>query len=220
MRALLLGIGLAALLASGFISVSRDAFQWLAGVLSWRDGDAFRRELAERAAFPLLALGFLGSLPRWQRRLPSAGEWALFALEISILPVGVALCFGAVVRAPSIPELLASPAGRLDLFWYLLFVPVGEEALFRGWIYEILERIWPLMGSPTNPLPLAVWISALGFSLWHLQNLSVEPWGPVAFQVAYTLLTGLWLGVLRWRSGRVFPCILAHIAVNAATNVF
>lgn len=129
-------------------------------------------------------------------------------LEMSALPFLIALIYGAVANSTK-PD-------QYDLLWYCLSVPIGEELLFRGWFYAVVNR---LAGhrfiSLTNPLPAAVFFSSLGFSLWHLQNLETMSWLQVAFQLVYTFFAGLWLGYLRWKTGKIVFPLAAHIGLNA-----
>lgn len=77
---------------------------------------------------------------------------------------------------------------------------VVEELLFRGYLQSRLLRRWP-------PL-LAVGASALIFSAAHLDPIHVLGVIPL----------GLWLGIVAWRAGSVWPAIFCH-AVNNAVAV-
>lgn len=209
------------ILAVGFVPSAKSLldFAWssFGGPLaSWK-------WLAEGLSFPLLAGLFYITLPKPRKSngLVPLGQ----VMEISLLPLLVALAFGYFHPYPSlfsqfqggtlfIPETLQS------LLWYLLFVPIGEELLFRGWIYGIFERLFPNHRlSATNPLPPSVWMSTIAFSIWHLQNLSQDsiPW--VCFQLLYTLLTGGWLGYLRYKTGKIWFSLCAHIGINVLSNL-
>ena len=111
--------------------------------------------------------------------------------------------------------LLSTAEGRQRAIWYLVAVPIGEELLFRGWIYKIYETIAgqkPM--TATNPLAVSIWMSAFCFSLWHSQNIVVEGWAFGLFQIFYTFFVGLWLGLLRERSGGLLGPVAAHILLN------
>ncbi len=130
----------------------------------------------------------------------------------------IAFAYGYFRHGPSFGEYLATRSGQMSLAWYVLLIPFGEEFLFRGWIYQIGERFFrDRPGFLTTPFPASVWLSALAFSLWHLQNLSQDGAGMVAFQMGYTFFVGLWLGYLRWQSSGLFIPGCAHIALNLAT---
>lgn len=162
-------------------------------------------------AFPALALLFHLSLPRRGSQKPTDSfAWSLVA--ISILPLLISFLFGAL--KPEWPTGSGALSGQ-DWIWICLAVPLGEELLFRGWLYRFLDRFAKGASlTVTNPLPVAVWGTALAFSLWHFQNWGVAsaPW--VIFQILYTFWTGVWLGVLRWRTGSLWVPILAHALIN------
>lgn len=218
--ATVLTVGLAGLLAGGFVPTARELFRLCLSLLPPHNLTGFVVETGERAFFPVLAGLFLISLPRSRPRPPRRliASW-LSLSEISVLPILVGFAYGYFQEASSFLLLFGTPSGLLDVMWYLIFVPIGEELLFRGWFYHILDRLWPLNATATNPLPLALWMSSLAFALWHLQNLTLDPLPLVVFQTLYTFLTGMWLGTLRWRSGRLLPCVAAHILLNAAANL-
>lgn len=74
---------------------------------------------------------------------------------------------------------------------------VCEEALFRGLLMRCFER-W---GSVANLL-----VTSALFALLHL-----EP-----TQVAGTFVLGLGFGLVRFKTGSVVPCMVAHAVYNAA----
>jgi membrane protease YdiL (CAAX protease family) len=116
------------------------------------------------------------------------------------LPMLIALVFG-----------LLYPPTQSPLLWYLLIIPISEELLFRGWYFSIASRVLPISK--------VIWVSALAFSIWHLQNYSM---GLVflAFQFVYTFFVGLWLGYVRSKSENVFLCIAFHVALNTVKSNF
>ncbi len=237
LRAWILTAGLSGILAAGFVPTSAEFFHYLVPHLTppWD-------QVGQMLSFPLLALFFYLSLPRGEEtprqtpslrgrkaaeaisssRLGARGLLRLrlamtnsvsvpvsFCVQISVLPVVLALLCGLFRPGPKAP---------LALLWYVFSIPVGEELLFRGWIYGILSRRWPQMASDTNPLPVALWLSAAAFAIWHLQNLTREPLTLVVFQLLYTFLTGVWLGYLRWKTGKLLFPVLGHIAVNLSAG--
>ena len=122
------------------------------------------------------------------------------------LPMVLGLLYGVWHSDPP----LWQRTGVLEsVLWYVVFVPLGEEFLFRGGLYGALRRLGgdaPL--TATNPLPVAVWASALAFALWH--------WEAGGYTVARTFFLGLWLGWLRWRMAGLRWPVLGHVAVNGA----
>lgn len=74
--------------------------------------------------------------------------------------------------------------------------PIAEELLFRGFVYRSAERSWGPVG--------AIAVSTLLFAAIHgdpLHALAVVPFG-------------VFMGWLRWRTGSVWPGILAHMLNN------
>lgn len=93
---------------------------------------------------------------------------------------------------------------------YVAFLGTGllaEELLFRGALFHLAERTFA-------PATAAVWTTALLFAASHAQyhHFRVSP--ALATQLAYTIPTGLALGVLRQRSGSLWPGVLLHLLQN------
>ena len=136
------------------------------------------------------------------------------------VPLLVAAIFGLLHPSPPLWDLWPTELGRRALLWYLLMAPIGEEILFRGVLYDLCRRfLGDRNATDTNPLPIAVWVTSLGFCLWHLQNLSVDAPLLVAFQIFYTFFTGLWLGMLRWKTGKLWLPLGFHCGLNLAANI-
>ena len=130
-----------------------------------------------------------------------------------ILPLFIAVAFGWCTSARGL--LLGSPVDWNSLAWLLIISPVAEEWLFRGWLLELLETVFPRqMLTLTNPLPASVVFSSLAFSLWHVQNLGALPTWFVGFQICYSFFLGIWFGFLRLQTGKLWWPVAAHCAVN------
>jgi len=214
-------LSLSALLTTGFIPTAKGFAIWVTQALHLTLSPT-QAELLGQLSFPLLALFFYLSLPRKVRAedhaegLPGKnGFW-----DWIWIPALISFLYGRFHHYPSIFSLISTTSGRLSLTWTFFAIPCGEELLFRGWFYAIVNRIWPRsLVSATGPMPLCLWASAVAFSLWHLQNLGTDPMAAVAFQCLYTLFTGLWLGYLRWKTGKLTVPIMAHFVLNAVTNL-
>ena len=81
-------------------------------------------------------------------------------------------------------------------FLIIVALPFAEEVLYRGVLYDALERI-------RGP-QFAIWMSSAIFGLMHF-DLSIS--GATAF-------LGLIYGALRKFSGSIYPSFLAHLANN------
>ena len=73
---------------------------------------------------------------------------------------------------------------------------ITEEIAFRGLIQHWLHIAFP-------PLK-AIFVTSVLFSLVHFSLLSAP----------YFVLVGMFWGWLRWKSGSLYPCIIAHTAHN------
>ena len=77
-----------------------------------------------------------------------------------------------------------------------------EELCFRGYCQRRLLQRW-------SPF-WAIGISSLLFALFHL----------MPHAVVFAFPVGIWLGVLAWRTGSVWPGIVCHAFLNGIWNVF
>ncbi|MGO9559149.1 MAG: lysostaphin resistance A-like protein [Acidimicrobiales bacterium] len=104
----------------------------------------------------------------------------------------------------------SSGTGGLVLVAVLICVgsPIVEELFFRGLVLRaLLWRLRPL-GSRLGPA-LSIVLTGLFFGLVHFEALQFL--GLAGF--------GMVLGLLAWRSGRLGPSIVAHMAFNATTVI-
>jgi len=79
---------------------------------------------------------------------------------------------------------------------------ITEELFFRGFMQRRLLRRF----SPAT----AIGITTTLFALLH-----VTPHG-----IALAGVMGLWLGVIAWRTGSIWPSVVCHAFVNSAWNVY
>lgn len=95
----------------------------------------------------------------------------------------------------------AQAEGMLPLLWLAVVVvtPVGEETLFRGFLF----RGW--LRSPRDAWP-AIAGTALLFALVHVQY--------DAFAIAQVFVAGVLLGWMRWASGSTILTMLLHGLIN------
>src|SRR6056297_2546063 len=83
-----------------------------------------------------------------------------------------------------------------------IFPGVSEELFFRGFVQRrLLHRYSPVT---------AIGITTILFALLH-----VTPHG-----IALASVMGVWLGVVAWRTGSIWPSVVCHAFVNSAWNVY
>jgi membrane protease YdiL (CAAX protease family) len=146
------------------------------------------------------AIAYLGvDVPRWR-------DFALVgAVLLAVIAVadGVTFALGKdVVPAVQIEQFrLAQADGALP--WLLLativVAPIGEELLFRGFLFRGFVR------EPQDAWP-AVILIALIWSILHVQY--------DVFTTAVLFLIGVLLGFVRWRTGSTTLAILMHMLLN------
>jgi membrane protease YdiL (CAAX protease family) len=97
----------------------------------------------------------------------------------------------------------ASAAGWLPwlLFTVVVMAPIGEETLFRGFLFRGWHR------SPRDIWPVIV-VTAM---LWAVVHLQYDPYG-----IAQVFACGLVLGWLRWVTGSTILSMLMHGLINFA----
>jgi membrane protease YdiL (CAAX protease family) len=175
-----------------------------------RDGTMFR--LIAVAGW----LCFLGLLiacgPRnredWQRKLglhrPPWGSAVLWTLGLGALVTGVGFLADPFMDEQSRKSISTISEGIQSPFWFFLAVavvaPIQEELLFRGyafsgWVDKI--GVWG-----------AVFVPAVLFTVCHVQ------YGWVG--LLYIFLMGVALGILRWKTDSVYPCLALHFLNNLA----
>jgi membrane protease YdiL (CAAX protease family) len=210
--AALLALFTGAFLAAGFLGVSTQLADWLSPTFLPNQV----RPWLECLAFPFLAAVFYLSFPR--PHFPSTSFRAIRSWPFGVI---VALVFGWLHESPGLFSLVPSAEIQLALAWTLVLAPIGEEFLFRGWVFSLAHRFWPgVFASATNPLPLSVWVSAFAFSIWHTQNLESGFLAEGIFQILYAFPLGLWLGWLRVQTGTLWVPVLTHISINFAAALF
>lgn len=106
--------------------------------------------------------------------------------------------FGSGVR---LSPVLGTGGVLLWLVYVTVLAPIAEEVLMRGEAFAAARRVLPPAA--------AILLTAAVFSLAH-----ISAWG-FARPVSLAPLA-LMLGWLRWRTGRLWPCIVLHGWSNLA----
>ena len=97
---------------------------------------------------------------------------------------------------------------RNENHWYLIFAPLYEEALFRGFLLPSLISLYNKR--------IALLLSSFLFGIWHLKNLSFMPLNEVLYQMAYA---GLIIGpILAWTTLKT-KSIWIGVIVHALNNI-
>jgi len=152
---------------------------------------------------------------------PSDGwlQWKIFPLKTAVLDsvkgwlmvLPVVLLTGWLMNilvgdqggSNPLLELVLQSKSPIALFFLVIttviLAPLFEELIFRGALLPVLVREF---GSTVG-----VVVSALAFALAHL---SVGELAPL-------FVLGVGLGLLRFSSGRLFPCVLMHSLWNGIT---
>jgi membrane protease YdiL (CAAX protease family) len=189
--------------------------------------DNFKSMMAKPAAFILfaacaqLAFALAAVVPAWLSPVPLRERLGLLPVQTSRsiyplamlgslapLAVGFAIAhaFASLLRGnPTSMELFENltPVSYVAFILFIATVPaVVEELLFRGYVQRRLLQRW-------KPA-WAIAITATLFALMHVMPLDVVALFPFS----------LWLGVVAWKTGSVFPGMLCHAFVNGGVNVW
>ncbi|QWP78563.1 CPBP family intramembrane metalloprotease [Lysobacter sp. K5869] len=143
--------------------------------------------------WPLLRLYAAGDRPR----ATSLGAGLAGAAIAALLCLGLGLALNVVAWAPKWPWF-----GALWALNNLLLVALTEEAMFRGYLQESLQRRWERRRYGAHA---AIAVSALAFGLVHA--------GGGARWVALATLAGLAYG-WAYRKGGLAAAVLAHFGLN------
>ncbi|WP_433585212.1 lysostaphin resistance A-like protein [Microbacterium hydrocarbonoxydans] len=168
---------------------------------------------------PMIAaiIMWLGSRPDTFRRTFATGwrgswTWAGIGVGliagIAAIQTMIAVMTGIWPLNPA-DQILAAAVWIIPVFVMQSFFAIGEEFGWRGWL-------------PTRAASWGFWrlalASALVWIVWHLPVLAVigeRPFWSIVIYFAGMLPWAPLLLALRWRSGSVWPAVLAHGAINS-----
>ncbi|MFI5102611.1 MAG: CPBP family intramembrane glutamic endopeptidase, partial [Terriglobales bacterium] len=166
----------------------------------------------------LLILAYMYVLVTRERRRPdflTAIHWnwpsniavyVLAGFALSLALQGLAH-FLPIPRNLPIDSFFRTPAEAWALgILSITLAPLMEELFFRGFLYPVLAR---RLG-----LPIAVFLTALGFALLHGAQL-LFTWGPVLV----IFLVGVVLTMVRAKTNSVAAGVLIHMAYNGTITV-
>lgn len=186
--------------------VRREGFSDAGLRLSMRGGRHVAYLLAYAVPVLLLALGaLLGLLFGHQR-------WALQS-NLAAVAGGRLGSSGAVT--PLLPVVIIS---ALTVNVLVDCVATAGEEL--GWRGHLLVRLAPLSGTTSALGVGVVW------GLWHAPVIALDgyeygisSWLLAPYFCLFTIPTAVILAWLRFSSGSVWPCVLAHAAINAPAGI-
>jgi uncharacterized protein len=166
----------------------------------------------------LLILAYMYVLVTRERRRPdflAAIHWnwpsniavyVLVGFALSLALQGLAH-FLPIPKELPIDSFFRTPAEAWALsILSVTLAPLMEELFFRAFLYPVLAR--------SLGLPVAVFVTALGFALLHGAQLMFA-WGPVLV----IFLVGLVLTMVRARKNSVAAGVLIHMAYNGTITI-
>lgn len=178
------------------------------------DGDLVGAPILASALAGLAAVALVVALKGGSIREYLALRWPGWKPLLAWLGVVALLAAGYDLAArllgrPLVPTVMLEAWQTADwrapfLVALLAGAPAIEETLFRGFFFTGLAE------SRLGPT-LAIVLPAVLWSLLHLQY--------DAFDLSFVLLGGLALGLARWKSGSLLPCLLAHGVINLVATL-
>jgi len=109
--------------------------------------------------------------------------------------------FGSTFDAAALRAQLDWTTGTLFVFFIGAVPGFVEEIFFRGYVQRRLLQRWPAWA--------AILVTSLAFAAMHME---------LAWMV-FALPIGVWLGIVAWRSGSIWPAIVGHMTVNSVINL-
>jgi membrane protease YdiL (CAAX protease family) len=191
-------------------------------------GNVLPAKLSQPIPFMMLAglaqlvVGFGALIPAWLSPEPARFRLGLvkpllLAWGYPLLALGTIFPFAVgLVPAYFVAKLMGGPNEAVanlyqNMTWqlavpFILFIAIvpgiTEELFFRGYMQRRLLQRWPAW--------VAILVTSILFAIMHLDPR----------QITYVFPIGLWLGVVAWRTGSVWPGMLCHAFLNGAWNIF
>jgi membrane protease YdiL (CAAX protease family) len=133
--------------------------------------------------------------------------WAAVAGLVVLLVVSdlTTYSLGRPITPLGMTEVYRTAWLPLLLIALLVAAPVGEETLFRGFLYK------GIAASRAGPTAAVLVTSAV----WALLHISQYDW----YAIVTILFTGLYLGFVRYRTGSVTLTIVLHSLSNAIATL-
>lgn len=205
----LVGVGaIAAMLTSALMVSGTQQGDFFAALVKTVEDHLAALTVAQAMIVALMVLLLTGR----KGAVTQARMLALEPIGLWRLGVAVAVILGIIFLLTEVPQMVFGISDKEALRWmtrlspvWLAFVlavvaaPVSEELLFRGFLYGGLAQ------SRIGPVGAIAVTSAL-WALVHIQY----AW-PILVQI---FVYGAVFGVARWRTGSLWPSLVAHALIN------
>lgn len=161
-----------------------------------------------------MTAAYLSPVPLAQRVGFVRPSWTLgttiLAIVGAIVPfaIGVGLAHAILPWIPADPTVAAlyenmTPALAVPWVLFIALAPgFCEETLFRGYMQRRLIERWPA--------GVAILVTSLIFAIFHIM--------PHAVLFAFPI--GVWLGIMAWKSGSIWPGVICHAVINGLWNIY
>lgn len=101
-----------------------------------------------------------------------------------------------------ISSMRALAITQVELVYFGAMIAIAEEEFFRGFLVNFIFKL-------RQSAPLAITVSAMVFSVFHLAVYGTRP-----DLLAYVFVSGVILGYVAWATQRLSTSMLTHIFVN------
>jgi uncharacterized protein len=135
---------------------------------------------------------------------------ALISIVVTVAFLGLALLVEmwlGVQNDETIVNQIYDTSISPPLFWVavILFAPLFEEALFRGFLWEGLRRSWwGVYG--------AIMLTSFAWALLHAIQYSL-------YGIIYIFLLGVLMGIVRWKTNNIWSTFIMHAVVNLVATI-
>jgi membrane protease YdiL (CAAX protease family) len=189
------------------------AYFWLAEEIARLTWPMLSREMHHSIGFANwygvgeLVFGLILTLPTWRTSGFRIGDIRGYWLGVLIV------CGSSIGLAAIISPLTSRPFAGRSLEVWLLSAP-AQELVFMGFLYGRFERLYPGFVHPNLRVRWGLVVTAVFFAAWHLHNFGAFASSFVEFQLAYTFVGCIWVGLARQWTGSILYGVLVHMAVN------
>ncbi|WP_313894519.1 CPBP family intramembrane glutamic endopeptidase [Psychrobacillus sp.] len=106
------------------------------------------------------------------------------------------------------------PIGRFNIINFVIFYPIVEEVIFRGYILPLLNKSfqYTFIEIAYLPVSISVIISAFLFSIAHLQYYKLNKWS--IRYMSFAFIGGILFGAIANYTQSILIPLLLHIEFN------